>query len=278
MKLVLDHRPAKLLVSRACAAVGLSRSSFYACQKSVPRVVDLDSEVARVCQHFSFYGYRRTTYQLRSEGFCVGITAVRSSMRRLGLLAKKKHRKKRTTFPVPVDAQNLLLGTVVNRPRTVLAADATWIALGKGEGLYMAVVLDIFTRQMLGYALGTRLDSRLTATALAKAIRQGRLQPGWIHHSDRGSTYASEEYRACVRAASGLSSFSSPGKPQQNGVVESFFKTLKHEEILRNEYADPASLINAIEVFICFYNEKRLHSSLGYKAPNQFAKAIQSQC
>jgi transposase InsO family protein len=198
-------------------------------------------------------------------------------MKRLGLLAKKRYRKRRTTFPVAIDAQNLLLGESVSSPGTAFAADATWIPFGQGRGLYMAVVLDLFTRQALGYSLGTKLDSKLTAVALAKAVRHGLPKPGWAHHSDRGSTYASQEYRACVSAASGRSSFTSPGKPQQNGAVESFFKTLKHEEILRNEYTDPAQLVKAVEKFICFYNSQRLHSSLGYKAPDQFAEAIHSR-
>lgn len=274
MRLVLEHRPSGLLIGRACQAVGLSRSSFYACQKSGPREFELDSEVARVCERYSSYGYRRATHQLKAEGLEVGVKAVRSSMKRLGLLAKRRYRKKRTTFPVPVDAQNLLQTEPILAPRTAFGADATWIPFGHGQGIYMAVVLDLFTRQALGYALGTKLDSKLTAAALAKAVRRGLPKPGWLHHSDRGSTYASEEYRACVSAASGRSSFSSPGKPQQNGIVESFFKTLKHEELLRNEYQDPNAIVMAIETFIRFYNGQRLHSSLGYKAPDQFAQAI----
>jgi putative transposase len=199
-------------------------------------------------------------------------------MARRGLLARRRYRKKRTTFPVAIDAQNLLLTETITAPGMAFVADATWIPFGKGRGLYMAVVLDLFTRQALGYALGIRLDSKLTAIALAKAVRRRRPQPGWIHHSDRGATYASQEYRACVNSISGRSSFTSPGKPQQNGVAESFFKTLKHEELLRNEYPDPASVIEAVKAFICFYNRQRLHSSLGYKAPDQFAEAIHSQC
>lgn len=278
MRLVLEYRPAGLLLSRACAAVGLSRSSFYAIRGSEPRAFALDNEVVRVCERYPCYGYRRTTHQLRSEGFAVGFKAVRSAMARRGLLARKRYRKKRTTFPVAIDAQNLLLTEAVTGPGMVFVADATWIPFGKGRGLYMAVVLDLFTRQALGYALGTRLDSKLTAIALAKAVRQRLPRPGWVHHSDRGSTYASEQYRACVSSVSGRSSFTSPGKPQQNGVAESFFKTLKHEELLRNEYLDPASLVEAVEAFIRFYNQHRLHSSLDYKAPDQFAEAIQSQC
>jgi putative transposase len=277
MKLVLERRPTGLLVSRACAAVGLSRSSFYACLRSEPKTFELDPEVARVCESYPCYGYRRSAHQLRAEGFEVGVKAVRSSMKRQGLLAKRRIQKKRTTFPVAIDAENLLLGLTVCAPGAVLAADATWIPFGRGRGLYMAVVLDLFTRQALGYALGTRLDSKLTADALAKAVKRSLPRPGWVHHSDRGSTYASNEYRACVSAASGRCSFTSPGKPQQNGAVESFFKTIKHEELLRNEYDDPAALVKAVETFIRFYNGSRLHSSLGYKAPDQFAEAIHSR-
>ena len=172
MSLVLVHRPEGLLLARACAAVGLSRSTFYACAGSPPRAFSLDSEVARVCEKFPCYGYRRTAHQLRAEGLQTGVKAVRSAMKRQGLLAKKRLRKRRTTFPVPVDAENLLLTGPAVAPRTVLAADATWIPFGRGRGLYMAVVLDLFTRQALGYSLGTRLDTRLTALALAKAVRE----------------------------------------------------------------------------------------------------------
>lgn len=255
--------------------VGLSRSSFYACQQPSQRPIALDKLVASVCARFSTYGYRRAASQLNDEGVLVGVKAVRSSMNRQGLLAKRRYPKKRTTFPVPIDAQNLLLTERATAPGTVLGVDATWIPFGYRRGIYMAVVLDLFTRQVLGYSLGTRLNSKLTASALAKAIRMARPKKGWIHHSDRGSTYASIEYRACVSATSGRCSFSDPGKPQQNAFVESFFKTFKYEEIYRNEYPDPETLVKAIDDYVCFYNGLRLHSSLGYKAPDKFAHALQ---
>lgn len=189
-----------------------------------------------------------------------------------------KPRRKRTTVPVPVDPANLLAAEPATAPRRVLAVDASWIPLGEGRGLYLAAVLDLFTRQALGLALGTRLDTKLTLAALAKALARGMPEAGWIHHSDRGSTYASEEYRRCVAAVAGRSSFTKPGSPQQNGAMESFFKTLKAEETSRNEHASPADAVRAVERFVDFYNKERLHSSLGYESPDRYERAHALQC
>jgi putative transposase len=277
VNLILTHRPEGLAICRTCSLLELSRSSFYALVNAPPRVHSHDEAVEKVCARYTTYGYRRVTAQLRHEGSVAGVKAVRLAMRRLGLLGQRKRRQKRTTVPVPVDAENLLISEPASGPRRVFAADATWIPLGKGRGLYLAVVLDLFTRQALGCALGTRLDTELTLNALSKALGKGFPSPDWIHHSDRGSTYASEGYRRCILSASGRSSFTKPGKPQQNGAVESFFKTLKHEEFGRNEYETPAAMIEALENFIRYYNQERLHSSLGYIAPDQFAEKLCSK-
>ena len=241
-RLIQAHRPPGLSVARACAALGLARSRFYALVGRPPKERPLDARVEETCLRFEAYGYRRVAAQLRREGLAVGRKAVRASMRRLGLLARTKPRRKRTTVPVPVpvDAANLLAAEPATAPRRVLAVDASGIPLGEGRGLYLAAVLDLFTRQALGLSLGTRLDTRLTLAALAKALARGMPEAGWIHHSDRGSTDASEEYRRCVAAVGGRSSFTKPGSPQQNGAMESLFKTLKAEETSRNEYASPA--------------------------------------
>src|SRR5690349_4095896 len=114
--LVLEHRPSGLLIGRACAAVGLSRSSFYAMRSSEPRSFTLDREVVQVCERYPCYGYRRIAHQLGLEGFSVGVKAVRSAMGRHGLLARRRYPKKRTTFPVAIDAQNLLLTEAITAP------------------------------------------------------------------------------------------------------------------------------------------------------------------
>lgn len=277
-RLIQAHRPPGLSVARACAALGLARSSFYALVGRPPKERPLDARVEEACLRFEACGYRRVAAQLRREGLDVGRKAVRASMRRLGLLARTRPRRKRTTVPVPVDAANLLAAEPATAPRRVLAVDASWIPLGEGRGLYLAAVLDLFTRQALGLALGTRLDTRLTLAALAKALARGMPEAGWIHHSDRGSTYASEEYRRCVAAVEGRSSFTKPGGPQQNGAMESFFKTLKAEETSRNEYASPADAVRAVERFVDFYNKERLHSSLGYESPDRYERAHALQC
>lgn len=276
MNLVLKHRPKGLLVSRACRAVGLPRSSFYSCASSPAREHRLDSDVGRICAQFPFYGYRRASSQLNAEGCPAGPKAVRASMKRLGLSAKRRLPRRRTTCPVPVDAENLLSGLRISSAGVAMGSDATWLPFGSGRGLYLAVVLDLFTRQVLGYSLGTRLNAQLAVQALARAVGKALPKPGWVHHSDRGSTYASSEYRICVAAASGRMSFAQAGKPWQNGIVESFFKTLKYEQINRNEYPDPASLVESVHAFVRFYNEQRLHSGIGNKAPDQFAQEVLS--
>jgi putative transposase len=276
MRLVLMHRPKGLLIARACKLVQLSRSTFYDAQGRNYKHMETDSQIERVCEEFPCYGYRRTTHQLKAQGISVGFKRVRKAMRRMGLLAKRRFPRRRTTVPVPVDAQNLLLEYEPQKDQTIFVADATWLPFGsKGQGLYLAVVLDLFTRRALGYKFDVTLDSKLTVNALAMAVKKQLPEQNWIHHSDRGATYASEAYRQCIAAVGGRSSFTAPGSPTQNGAMESFFKTLKHEEIYRNEYTTPQELIEGVLQYMEFYNHTRLHSSLGYKAPNQFAREKQ---
>jgi putative transposase len=270
MKLIQRHRPETLSLSRACQLVELPRSTYYAQAEMPDKVFAQDEHVEAFCHRYSSYGYRRIKHQLQAEGYCIGTGAVRLAMQRLGLRAKKKRPSVRTTFSVPVETGNLL--TTPSGPGQILVADATWIAMGKGRGLFLAVVMDLYTRQILGHAFGTRLDTTLTLNALAQAMQTKHPNATWLHHSDRGSTYVSQSYRGCVMTAGGSLSFTKPGKPQQNGAMESYFKTLKYEEIHRNEYPSPQNLIEAVRHFFEFYNAKRLHSSLGYQAPDQFAK------
>lgn len=271
--LIKQHRPKALTLARACELLKLSRSAYYYQVDRPDKLHMYDAQIEAACKSCGIYGYRRIKRTLEPNGVKIGFKRVMHDMKRLGLSGGKKPKRVRTTVPVPVDAENLLLTHAPQAPGQVLAADATWVPMGGRRGLYLAVVIDLYTRQALGFAWSNRLDTKLTLKALAHALQAKEPTQNWIHHSDRGSTYASADYRMCVLSSGGTSSFTKPAKPQQNGAMESFFKTLKHEEIHRNEYSSPEHLIRAVEDYVRFYNRIRMHSSIGYEAPDQFARS-----
>jgi transposase InsO family protein len=153
-------------------------------------------------------------------------------------------------------------------------ADITYIRL-KSEFVYLAVILDGFSRKVVGWALERTLATRLTRTALEQAIAQRQPAPGLVHHSDRGVQYASDEYVRALQAHQMISSMSRPANPYDNASCESFMKTLKREEIYANDYVDLNHLRSTIEAFIeQYYNRCRLHSALGYQPPDEFEQHL----
>ncbi len=229
-------------------------------------------------EHRRRYGYRRISAELRRRGMQVNHKRVLRMMRDDNLLAVKRRR-----FVVTTDSKHRLevYLNLASRMRLtgmdqLWVADITYIRL-QAEFVYLAVILDGFSRKVVGWALDRTLASRLTIAALEQASAQRRPRPGLVHHSDRGLQYACGEYVAILEKYRIVPSMSRPANPYDNACCESFIKTLKREEIYANQYDDLEHLRTNIEEFIeQYYNRQRLHSALGYRPPEEFER--QSEC
>lgn len=256
---------AELSVERCCRALGVPRSLVYRHPKqgSDPGFVESATDLL---VRFPCYGYRRVAAALGRSP-----KSVRTLMRRHGLSKQRRPARKRTTFAsfVPPGA-NLLPGLTLLGPGRVFASDVTFVRLCARRWAYVAIVLDIFTRQVAGWAVSARNDTALTKEALNSMLMTRKLKSGWVHHSDRGSNYVAESFQKLVSSHHGISSFSDPASPTQNAFAESFFKTFKQEEAGREIYTDLDDLHTACKNYFQLYNANRLHSALGMKTPDQF--------
>jgi putative transposase len=260
--------------SACCRAFGVARSTACYRSRRSPQKVDL-TRLKQTIQHelvsFGNYGVQHMYKHLQG----LGISASRSSVRRayleMGKL-RKHHRKRISTTNSrhcePVHP-NLVKGVQVVSPDHVWAADVTYLRVKK-RFAYLALVMDICTREILGWSLSLTNDTELTLSALRKGLDQGRAPK--IHHSDQGANYASKRYVAFVQANGAKMSMTLRGRPQDNGFVERLNRTVKEEEILRSEYLDLNEAHEALEAYVHKYNNCRIHSSLGYKKPSQVFK------
>jgi putative transposase len=267
-----------LSIERMCQLAGVSRAGFYrSLQERAP--VEEDMEVRSVIQqiaveHRRRYGYRRISAELRRRGMLVNHKRVLRIMREDNLLGVQPRAFVVTTdsdheFEVYLNLASRMKLTGMNQ---LWVADITYIRLQK-EFVYLAVILDAFSRKVVGWALDRTLAARLPITALELAIAQRQPPPGLVHHSDRGVQYASGEYAAVLRKRQMIPSMSRPANPYDNASCESFMKTLKREEIYANDYRDLKHLLGNIEAFIeQYYNRCRLHSALGYRPPEEFER------
>jgi transposase InsO family protein len=237
--------------------------------------MDVRSEIQKiVLQHRRRYGYRRVTAELRRRGMPVNHKRVARMMREDNLLAVQPR-----AFVVTTDSDhelevylNLARRMELTGVNQLWVADITYIRL-KSEFVYLAVILDGYSRKVVGWALDRTLAARLAVAALTDAINQRQPPPGLVHHSDRGVQYASAEYVGILEKNQILPSMSRPANPYDNASCESFFKTLKREEIHANQYLDLDDLRANIEEFIDrYYNSCRLHSALGYRPPEEFER------
>jgi transposase InsO family protein len=272
-----------LSIERMCQLVPVSRRSFYRSLKE-KQPVEEETEVRSIIQriaveHRRRYGYRRITAELRRRGMQVNHKRVVRIMREDNLLALQPKCFRVTTnsshnFEIYLNLAARMKLTGINQ---LWVADITYIRL-KAEFVYLAVILDGFSRKVVGWALDRTLGMQLTVGALEQAIERRQPQPGLVHHSDRGLQYARGEYIAILEKHHMIPSMSRPANPYDNASCESFIKTLKREEIYANKYNDLEHLRANIEEFIEeYYNRLRLHSALGYQSPEEFERKAECQ-
>ena len=254
----------------------IPRSSYYYRRKKKQGEADIQNRIELIVCDFSGYGYRRVDEQLRRDGLIVNHKRVLRIMRENSLLCQIKRAYKVTTnsrhkYPI---FPNLTKGIAISGLNQVWYADITYIRLAEGFA-YLAVILDGYSRKIIGYALSERLTAPLALEALQMAVAGRRPPKGCIHHSDQGVQYACDDYVKKLNEAGLKGSMSAKGNPYDNAKAESFMKTLKYEEVHLWEYNTVQEAAGRIRHFIEeVYNKKRLHSALGYLPPEEFeAKA-----
>ena len=258
-----------------CQMTGLSRAGYYRWgipRPNFPVEMEFRDALQKIALESPAYGYRRITAELNRRGFEVNHKRVLRLMRQDNLLCLRHKAFVVTTdsrhdLPVYPNLARELAPSGVNQ---LWIADITYIRL-RAEFVYLAVLLDAFSRRVIGWALGRTLEAGLALSALAMALRQRQPAPGLVHHSDRGVQYASRDYTDLLKQHQIQISMSRKGNPYDNAACESFMKTLKYEEVYRTEYRDLADAYAQIGEFLDrVYNQQRLHSALGYVPPAEF--------
>ncbi len=258
-----------------CELMGVSRSWYYArppATEKAKKDVELRDAIERIVLEFAGYGYRRVTVALRREGWTVNHKRVLRIMREETLLCQIKHRFVPTTDSAHAFGRypNLIKGIEIDGLDRVWISDITYIRLPT-TFCYLAAILDAYSRRCIGWHLSRFIDTRLTLVALEMALAARRPEVGLIHHSDQGVQYASAEYVERLEEAGARISMAAVANPYENAKAESFFRTLKMEEVYLKDYRNFEEAHENIGRFIEeVYNQKRLHSSLGYLPPVEF--------
>jgi putative transposase len=269
----------RLSVVRMCGVAGFSRAGFYRFQnpeKPAPSDMKLREDMQKIAVEWPCYGSRRMARELRDRGWDINRKRVQRLMREDNLLCVAKRK-----FVVTTDSghemkvyPNLAASMLLTDVDQLWIADITYIRLEE-EFVYLAVILDAYSRRVIGWHLGEGLDNSLTLTALRMALGERTVRPGLVHHSDRGVQYASGDYTGLLEENGIAVSMSRKGNPWDNAACESFMKTLKYEEVYRTEYRNLADAHARIGEFLeKVYNEKRLHSALDYRSPVQFESTL----
>jgi putative transposase len=266
-------------VNGLCQAAGVSRAGYYRFLRRPQGKegdMGLRSHIQRIALQWPAYGYRRVQVELRKQGWEVNHKRVLRLMRADNLLCLRRRK-----FILTTDSKhglriypNLAKDMVLTRINQRWIADITYIRL-QVEFVYLAVLLDAFSRRCIGWALQHSLEAALVLEALQRALRQRRPRPGLVHHSDRGVQYASLDYTAKLEQHGIRISMSRRGNVYDNARAESFIKTLKYEEVYRTEYRNLEEAKASIKTFLeKIYNQERLHSALGYRPPLEFERSL----
>jgi len=269
-----------MTVQRMCELGHVSRAGFYRFDPDLEPLdddLDLRDEIQRIALEFPFYGRPRITVELNNRGWEVGHRRVGRILREDNLLCLRRRKFVVATTDSDHNLRvypNLAGSMELTGIDQLWIADITYIRL-EMEFIYLAVVLDAFSRRVIGWALDRHLEDDLAITALEMALRIRKPPPGLTHHSDRGVQYASNDYTGLLKKHDVRISMSRKGNPYDNATCESFMKTLKYEEVYRQEYRDLADARACIQRFLeKVYNGKRLHSALGYRPPVEFENSL----
>ena len=266
-------------MNRLCQITGVSRAGYYRFRrghKAKPMAMTLRHQIQHIALRWPAYGYRRVHAELTRQGWKVNHKRILRLLRNDNLLCVRRRKFIFTTdsrHGLPI-YPNLAGGLAVTGIDQLWVADITYIRLQR-EFVYLAVLLDAFSRRCLGWALRRNLEAALALEALRMALRHRRPQPGLVHHSDRGVQYASRDYTAELLQHDIRISMSRTASPYDNAQAESFMKTLKYEEVYRTEYRDLEDARASIGEFLeKIYNRERLHSALGYRPPLEFERDL----
>lgn len=276
---MIESKKAEYPVALMCRALGVSRSGYYAWRRrgrpvrsqAQARLVSAIREVHRASG--GTYGSPRVHRALKGQPEGAGRHRIARLMREHGIVGRPKRRYRRTTDSAhdrPVAPNLLARRFEASEPNRIWVGDITYIATGNGW-LYLAVVLDTYSRRVIGWSMGDEIKTELTLSALRMALGRREVKPGLIHHTDRGCQYASAAYQQALAQSGLVCSMSRPGDCWDNALAESFFGTLKTELVHRSSWSTRAEARSDLYAYLeGFYNRRRLHSALGYTSPVEF--------